>query len=107
MTDQNELYSVSDERRLRILSQNSAPLLTILLLLGLSVFLISCQVFGGALGQNRQTTGQSADAGKGADAEKDVQLIEPGKPIRRELADGQRHYYKIRLRDDQFLKVVV
>ena len=107
MTDQNKLYSVSDERRLLIVSQDSAPLLTIFLLLGLSFFLFSCQVFGSPLGQNQQTTEQSGDAGKGAGAEKDVRLIELGKPIRRDLVGGQRHYYRIRLRDDQFLKVVV
>jgi CHAT domain-containing protein/Tfp pilus assembly protein PilF len=107
MTDQNKLYSVSDERRLLIVSQDSAPLLTIFLLLGLSFFLISSQVFGSALGQNQQTTERSGGAGKGAGAEKDVRLIELSKPIRRDLVGGQRHYYRIRLRDDQFLKVVV
>ncbi len=51
----------------------------------------------------RQSTQEPSDAGK----EKDIQALEQGKPIRRELAGGQRHAYRIRLAADQFLKAVI
>src|SRR5215470_221887 len=51
----------------------------------------------------RQSTQESIGAGKG----KDIHVLEPGKPIRRELAGGQQHAYQIRLDANQFLKVVV
>jgi CHAT domain-containing protein/Tfp pilus assembly protein PilF len=51
----------------------------------------------------RQSTQEHTGAGKG----KDIHALEPGKPIRRELAGGQEHTYQIRLDANQFLKVVV
>ncbi|MBO0720825.1 MAG: hypothetical protein J2P41_08380, partial [Blastocatellia bacterium] len=36
-----------------------------------------------------------------------VTSLEPGQAIKRELAGGQRHSYRIRLNADQFLKVAV
>jgi hypothetical protein len=39
--------------------------------------------------------------------EKNVCSLEPGQPIQRDLASGQRHIYRIKLSADQFLRVVV
>jgi hypothetical protein len=39
--------------------------------------------------------------------EKDVRLLEPGKPVKWELAGGQQHTYRIKLGAGQFLKAVV
>src|SRR6266545_1209122 len=50
---------------------------------------------------------QSTQEPTGAGKEKDIHALEPGKPIRRELAGGQRHTYQTRLDPNQFLKVVV
>src|SRR5262249_25420974 len=51
----------------------------------------------------RQSTQESTGAGKG----KDIHALEPGKPIRSELAGEQQHIYQIRLGANQFLKAVV
>jgi CHAT domain-containing protein/Tfp pilus assembly protein PilF len=51
----------------------------------------------------RQSTQEPTGAGKG----KDIQTLEPGKPIRRELAGGQQHCYQIRLSAGQFLKATI
>ena len=37
----------------------------------------------------------------------DVRLLEPGRPIERELAGGQSHSYQLTLAADQYLLVVV
>jgi tetratricopeptide (TPR) repeat protein len=50
-----------------------------------------------------QATQEPIGAGKG----KDIHALEPGKPIRRELAGGQEHSYQIKLNANQFLKVAV
>jgi CHAT domain-containing protein/Tfp pilus assembly protein PilF len=46
-------------------------------------------------------------AGAKADDEKEARLLEPGKPIKRELAGGHNHTYQIRLSAGQFLKVII
>src|SRR6266511_1257926 len=50
---------------------------------------------------------QSTQEPTGAGKEKDIHALEPGKPIMRELAGGQRHTYQTRLDPNQLLKVVV
>jgi CHAT domain-containing protein/Tfp pilus assembly protein PilF len=42
-----------------------------------------------------------------AQADKDVRLLEPGKPIERELAGGGEHIYEVTLTEGQFLDVHV
>src|SRR5262245_3700325 len=54
-----------------------------------------------------QPTEQQGGANKAADDEKDVRLLETGKPIERELAGGQSHLYQITLAAGQYLSVVV
>jgi CHAT domain-containing protein/Tfp pilus assembly protein PilF len=41
------------------------------------------------------------------DDEKDVQVLDPDKSVKRVLSDGQRHVYRIRLSAGQYLKAVV
>jgi CHAT domain-containing protein/Tfp pilus assembly protein PilF len=43
----------------------------------------------------------------GASGERDVHVLEPGKPIKRDLVGGQEHIYQIRLSAGQFLRVMV
>jgi CHAT domain-containing protein len=51
----------------------------------------------------RQSTQKPTGAGK----EKDIHALEPGKPIRRELAGEQRHTYRIRLKANQFMNAII
>jgi CHAT domain-containing protein len=84
-----------------------ASLSTLLLFFSL-IAVISCrQVFGGSPGLLQQSIQQSSDTGSGDSGEKDVRELEPDKPVRRELAGGRRHAYRISLKTDQFLKVIV
>src|SRR5262245_39192359 len=50
---------------------------------------------------------QPADSSSAAKNEQDVRVLELGKPIERELAGGQAHFYQIALPVGQFLHVVV
>ncbi|HEX8091359.1 MAG TPA: tetratricopeptide repeat protein, partial [Blastocatellia bacterium] len=45
------------------------------------------------------------DIGEQADA--DVRMLEPGKPIEREIAGGQSHSYNVALNSDEYLHLVV
>src|SRR6266511_974187 len=71
--------------------------LTLFSLIGLLVVAPSREDFGYASDPFRQTTQERRGAGSGAGGENDVRALEPGKPHRRVLADGQRHTYRIRL----------
>jgi tetratricopeptide (TPR) repeat protein len=81
--------------------------LTLFSLIGLLVVAPSREDFGYASDPFRQTTQERRGAGSVAGGENDVRALEPGKPHRRVLADGQRHTYRIRLAADQFLKAVI
>src|SRR5262249_776625 len=63
------------------------------------------QAFGGDM--FRQSAQQSRNARSGGSDEMGVRALEVGKPIRRELAGGQKHAYRIGLSSDQFMKVIV
>jgi CHAT domain-containing protein len=39
--------------------------------------------------------------------EKEIRPLNPGPPVKRELTDGQRHIYRIKLSVNEFLKVIV
>jgi CHAT domain-containing protein/Tfp pilus assembly protein PilF len=75
--------------------------LTLFLLFSLLTVAPSRQALGRILGP--QLAQHPRDAGN----EKDAQPLEQGKPIKRELAGGQTHIYRIGLSADQFLRVVV
>ena len=81
----------------------------------LTLFLLCCflmavptgQAFDGHSDLIRQLTNQPSKAANGTDDEKDIRTLEPGKPIKREMAGGQQHSYLVRLKDNQFLKTIV
>jgi len=50
---------------------------------------------------------QQTQQNTGAQSAQEVSVIEPGKPIERELAGGQSHSYQITLTEGQFLEVIV
>jgi CHAT domain-containing protein/Tfp pilus assembly protein PilF len=83
--------------------QGLAAFLTALLLFCLSAMTPSGKAYGCSRDLIRQSIQEQTDAGK----EKDIHSLEQGKPIRRELAGGQRHAFRIRLAADQFLKAVL
>jgi hypothetical protein len=80
-----------------------AAFLTPLLLFCLPAMTPSGKAYGRTGDLIRQSTQEPSSTGK----EKDTQALEPGKPIRRELAGGREHTYQIRLNANQFLRVVV
>jgi CHAT domain-containing protein/Tfp pilus assembly protein PilF len=94
MTHQSEDHSLF---RLRGQTEprGLAAFLALFLLLGLLAFSSSAGAAGGA----------GALIGPGDD--EDVRALEPGIPIKREIAGGQKHSYQIGLKADQFLKVIV
>jgi hypothetical protein len=55
----------------------------------------------------QQPTQAPRDALAKADDEKEARLLDPGRPLKRELAGGHSHTYQIRLSVGQFLKVIV
>ncbi len=76
----------------------------------LACLLVSLSVvlgLGRAAASITQSAQQQSGANKAADEEKDVRLLEMGKPIEREIAGGQRHLYQITLAVGQYLSVVV
>jgi CHAT domain-containing protein/Tfp pilus assembly protein PilF len=87
--------------------QALASLSTLLLFSSLVTAISTCQAFGDPLGLFRQSTQQSRDKRSVGSDEKDVRALEAGKPIKRELAGGQQHAYRIGLSVGQFLKVII
>ncbi len=55
----------------------------------------------------QQSSQDQRGAGSRDASEKDIQEIEPGKPLRRQLVGAQRHRYRIRLGAGQYLQVVL
>jgi CHAT domain-containing protein/Tfp pilus assembly protein PilF len=80
---------------------------TLLLCFCLSAAISSRRAFGVSPALFQQSIQQSRDTGGVAVDEKDVRALESGKQIRRELGVGQEHTYRIELKADQFLKVIV
>jgi CHAT domain-containing protein/Tfp pilus assembly protein PilF len=100
---QLERFAITVMGQFGKLSRHQTASLPILLLFFSFITAISPrQAFGAAL--FRQSIQQSRDTGSD---EKDVRALEPGKPVRRDLAGGQEHTYRIELNADQFLKVIV
>jgi CHAT domain-containing protein/Tfp pilus assembly protein PilF len=87
--------------------QALASLLTLSLFFSPVSAISSRQAFGGPFGLFRQWPQQSLDKESGGVDEKDVRALEAGKPIKGELAGERRHAYRIGLKVDQFLKVIV
>ncbi|HKX31093.1 MAG TPA: CHAT domain-containing tetratricopeptide repeat protein [Blastocatellia bacterium] len=81
--------------------------LTLFLLAGLIVVTSWRQVFPESHGLNPPAVRQHRDEGRDVQAGEKVRLLEPGKPIQRELMSGMRHPYRIQLAAGQFLKAIV
>jgi CHAT domain-containing protein/Tfp pilus assembly protein PilF len=80
-----------------------AAVLTILSFFSLPVVITLDKTFGSTVGLIQPSDQHPGGAGD----ERDVHMLEPGKPINRELVGGQEHTYQISLSADQFLKVIV
>ncbi|HKX30981.1 MAG TPA: tetratricopeptide repeat protein, partial [Blastocatellia bacterium] len=107
MAARGEHPPVSAERKRRPLYQDPPGNLALFLLFSLLTAAFSLVAFGRASGLIRHSAQAAAQRpGTGPDGP-DLQPLEPGRPVNRELADGQRHSYGIRLGAGQFLKVVV
>ncbi len=91
---------------MQVIYRSSANFIALFLLCILSTSSLSHKTFVFAQGLNQQSIQESRDAGDEASDEKGFRLLEPGRPIQRELAGGQ-HIYQIRLRTDQYLGVIV
>ena len=107
MTQQNNWGPALKLRRRQGAYQTLAVLLTLSLIFNTAPAVSLRQAFVGSLGLSRQSTQQSRDKENRGGDEKDVRSLEPGKPIKSELAGGRQHDYRISLGADQFLKVVV
>src|SRR5215813_7599255 len=103
MTQQNKQRPALEIRRSQVGFRGLTAFLTPLLIFFLSAVTPSSKAHRRTGDLIRQSTQEPTGAGKG----KDIQALESGKTIRRELAGGQEHTYRIRLDANQFLKVVV
>src|SRR5262249_15295347 len=103
MTQQNKQRPALEIRRSQVGFRGLTAFLTPLLIFFLSAVTPSSKAHASTGDLIRQTTQEPTGAGKG----KDIQTLEPGKPIRRELAGGQQHSYQIRLSAGQFLKATI
>jgi CHAT domain-containing protein/Tfp pilus assembly protein PilF len=81
------------------------------LLSGLAMIAVSAAVLGAIPGppaySTQEATQEAARRSDGVGDENDVRPLEPGASVKRELTGGQRHTYQIKLRADQFLKVII
>ena len=77
--------------------------------IGVKVFLLlllSCSSLTAAP-MVQQPAARSNGAAGGSDDGKDLRTLEPGKPIKREITVEQEHAYRIQVRANQFLKVII
>jgi hypothetical protein len=107
MAHQCEQYSSPNKWNWQTVHQNSATFLLLLLLFSLLVAMSSQQAFARILGLIHQTTQRPRDAGNGSSDDKDVRVLEMGKPIKRELFGGQLHTCRIMLSVNQFPRVII
>jgi CHAT domain-containing protein/Flp pilus assembly protein TadD len=103
MTHQCEPYSASNNWSWRTIRQYLVTLIPHLLLLSLFIIKPPQEAIAHTLNQIQQTPQRIA----GNDGSGEEEVLEPGRRINRELAEGQQHIYQIRLEVDQFLKVNV
>jgi CHAT domain-containing protein/Tfp pilus assembly protein PilF len=105
MIVRSEHRSASDSRNCRSIYQQLATFSTILILFGMFAVPSLQRAFGRTPGLNRQSSGEAIQQLPGADSGENI--LEPGRPIKRDLAAGQQHIYQINLGADQFLKAIV
>src|SRR5215475_11884584 len=108
MTDQRRLDSALKGPDQKFRSQSLAKFLAFSLTIGSLSTAVSEITLGQTHGKPAQQSTQApSGSGSKADDEKEAQLLEPGKAIKRELAGGASHTYRIRLNAGQFLKVII
>jgi tetratricopeptide (TPR) repeat protein len=96
-----------------ILSTIFAPSrLALLRLAFVSLFMINLLVWIGAPAAAWSPPGSppahASDAKRGAaQIAEESQLLEPGKPVERELADSRSHFYKVTMTSGQYLRITV
>src|SRR5262245_41407138 len=70
------------------------------ILFSAALLLEPCGTLGTASAQQPESTNSLQDVN-------DARPLEAGKPIEREMAGGQKHYYKIALEAGQYLRLIV
>jgi CHAT domain-containing protein/Tfp pilus assembly protein PilF len=103
MTQQNKWRPALELRLRQVGFRRLAAFLTPLLLICLSAMTPSGKAHFRTGDLIRQSAQEQGAAGKG----KDIQALETGKTIKRELAGGQHHSYQIGLSAGQFLKATI
>jgi len=91
----------------KVIYRAIAAFLTLSALSGPSPAGHSRQAVGLHLDRSRQSVRRSIDLGNSAGDQKELCLLEPGQSIKRELASGERHHYRVWLNPGQFLKVII
>jgi CHAT domain-containing protein/Tfp pilus assembly protein PilF len=108
MTDRSRPDSVLNQPNRRFTPRSPAKFLAFCLSFISLAAALSGNALGRILGSHAQQPAQEPrGASAKADEEKEARLLEPGKPIKRELAGGHSHIYQIRLSAGQFLKVII
>src|SRR5262245_16234246 len=104
----------SGDRKPQGVHRGLANLPLLLLLFNLLPATPSPQASSPALSNQEAVQGVTPEASQKAtqeagsvEAEKDLLPLDPGQPVKRELAGGQHHTYRIRQNAERFLKVVV
>src|SRR5262245_3957225 len=78
---------------------------TLFILFNLLAVVSLDRALGRTHGLNRQSSSDAIQRKPGADAGENI--LEPERTIKRELAAGQQHIYRINLMADQFLRAIV
>src|SRR5215467_8283026 len=108
MTDRSRPESTLNGSNRHRASRSLAKFLAFCLSFSSLAIALSEKASARALGRIAQQPAQAPrEAGVKADDENGARLLEPGKAIKRELAGGHSHTYRITLSAGQFLKVIV
>src|SRR6266540_3062799 len=98
---------VIGNRNWQAVNHSLAVFIIFFILFSVSAIISSDRASGRTSGLNRQSTQEPREASRGAGDNQDVRVLEPGAPIKRELAGSQQQSYRIKLSAGQFLKVIV
>jgi CHAT domain-containing protein/Tfp pilus assembly protein PilF len=107
MTHQNASYSALAGGRYHVAGRNLANFVALLLIYGSALIAAPDWVCGAIPGPPWHLAQDAAHHPDGHGDEKDIRPLMPGPPVKRELTDGERHIYQIKLSASQFLKVIV
>src|SRR5262245_42611690 len=108
MTDRSRLDSALGRSSRRFTPRSRAKFMAYCLFFSSLAVAISENALGLTFGAPAQQPAQAPrGAGNKVDDEKEARLLEPGKAIKRELAGGNSHTYRIGLAADQFMNAVI